>query len=291
MTSFATEGPISAYLKVDMGSLRVSVDDAGATSVEVVPADPANEKDRRAAEATEVSFDDGRLRVVGPTIGPIIFGRRYGAIDVSVRLAAGSQVEAQTSAGCITVEGELGDCRLKTSAGDIVLQDAADADLRTGVGSIDARRIGGDAYCSTGSGSVRIDRIDGRAEVKNANGDTQIGESGGPLRVKSANGAITVERAHGDVHATSANGSLRVGSVEQGTVELSTSIGRVQVGVAPGTAALLDLGTSFGAVRSELESVSQPGPHERRVEVRARTSAGDVEVLRAVVADDGEDGS
>jgi DUF4097 and DUF4098 domain-containing protein YvlB len=130
---------------------------------------------------------------------------------------------------------------------------------------------------------VRIDRIGGRAEVKNSNGDTRIGDSAGPLRVKSANGSITVGRARGDVTATTANGNVSVGSAESGAVSLKTSMGRIDIGIASGTAAMLDLSTTFGVVRNGLDATDQPAAGDRTVEIHAQTSAGDIDVVRVPV--------
>ena len=280
MTSFPTTGPISAAIDVQWGDVRVVARDDGATEVEVSPTDPSNEKDRRAADDTTVTCADGRLRVVGPRNLTGVFNKKYGSVQVSVRLAAGSELDAGTGLGTITVEGALGACRAKTSAGDVAVQDATSADLRTGMGVVAAREIAGEAYCKTGSGAVQIERIGGRAEVKNSNGDTRIGDSGGPLRVKSANGSITVGRARGDVNATTANGNLSIGSAESGAVQLKTSLGRIDIGVPGGTSALLDLSTSFG-----VDAAAAPGSGDRTVEVHAQTSAGDIDVVR-VAADD-----
>ena len=119
--------------------------------------------------------------------------------------------------------------------------------------------------------------------MKNSNGDTRIGQSGGALRVKSANGLISVDRAQGDVVATTANGNLRIGSAERGSVQLKTSLGRIEVGIPTGTSARLDLSTSFGVVRNDLDATDQPAAGERTVEVHAQTSAGDIDVVRVPV--------
>lgn len=281
MTSFPTTGPIAASLDITWGDLRVVASDDVVTVVDVAPTDPSNDKDRNAAEATTSTCTDGRLRVVGPRNMTGIFNKKYGSVQVDVRIPAGSELEALTGLGAVSVDGEVGALRVKTSAGDVRVHSATSADLRTGLGALVAREISGDAHCSTGSGEVQIERIGGRTEVKNSNGDTAIGDVGGPLRVKSANGHISVDRAHGDVVATTANGNLRLGSVEQGTVSLKTSLGRIEVGIPTGTTALLDLKTSFGAVRNELESAGQPTTGERTVEIHAQTSAGDIDVVRA----------
>jgi DUF4097 and DUF4098 domain-containing protein YvlB len=285
MTSFPSTGQIAASIDVQWGDIHVSAADTGATVVGVTPTDPANEKDCRAAEGTSVTCADGRLNVVGPKNRTGIINKRFGSVQVSVVLSPGSELDASSGLGVVSVQGALAGCRITTAAGDIRVEDATSAHLKTGMGVVVARDIAGEAYCSTGTGAVRIDRIGGPAEVKNSNGDTQIGESGGPLRVKSANGNVSIDVARADVHATTANGDLRVGSAESGSVQLKTSMGRIEVGIPTGTSALLDLSTSFGTVRNELDATSGPAAGERTVEVHAQTSAGDIDIVRVEIAE------
>jgi DUF4097 and DUF4098 domain-containing protein YvlB len=285
MPSFPTTGPVTASIDLQWGDIRV-VTGEDSTVVDVTPTDPSNEKDRRAADDTTVTCADGRLQVTGPKNRTGVFNKKYGSVQVSVRLATGSELDADTGLGTITVEGALGACRAKTSAGDVQVQDSESADLRTGMGLVAARDIAGEAFCKTGSGTVRIDRIGGRAEVKNSNGDTRIGDSGGPLRVKSANGSIAVGRARSDVMATTANGNVSIGSAESGAVSLKTSLGRIDIGIPSGTAALLDLSTTFGVVRNALDATDQPAVGDRTVEIHAQTSAGDIDVVRATDDDE-----
>jgi DUF4097 and DUF4098 domain-containing protein YvlB len=282
MTSFPTTGPVTASIDLQWGDIRVVAGEVGATVVEVTPSDPSNEKDRRAAEDTAVTCADGRLRVLGPKNRTGVFNKRYGSVQVSILLAAASELDAETGLGTVIVEGSVGACRIRSSAGDVQVQDASTADLRTGMGVVAARSIAGEAFCKTGSGAVHIDRVGGRAEVRNSNGDTRIGQSGGPLRVKSANGSITVGRALGDVTATTANGNLSIGSAECGAVALKTSMGRIEIGIPGGTSALLDLSTTFGVVHNGLDATAEPPAGERTVVIHAQTSAGDIDVVRAV---------
>lgn len=283
MTTFATAGPVSAHIDLALGDIRVATGAPDEVSVEVAPADPGTGKDRQAAAATQVAFSEGRLDVIGPR--PLLAGTRApGSVTVTVTLPSGSGLDAETAVGLVTVQGELGAVRARTSAGDIRVEDVATAELRAGMGAITARHVAGDARCSTGTGAVDIERIDGSATVKNSNGPTRIGDSGGPLRVKAANGDVTVDRARADVVATSANGRLRVGAAEQGSVHLRTSVGTITLGIAEGTAARLDLRTSFGRVRNELDPADAPAAEERILEVDAQTSAGDIVVVRAAAA-------
>lgn len=282
MTTFPTPSPIAASVEVQWGDIWIVASDGiTTTDVEVTPASAASEKDHLAAEATTVTFADGRLRVVGPKNRTGVFNKKYGAVQVRVHLPRGSALEAITGSGAVVTEGELGACRVKSAAGDLRIDDAASADLRTGMGSISAGSIAADLFCKTGTGPIRIERAGGRLEVRTANGDTWIGVAGGPVRVKAANGGISIDRAQGDVVASTPVGNLRVGSAEQGVVALKTSTGRIDVGIPWGTAALLELTTKFGAVNNELEATAAPSTTERFVEIQALTSAGDISIVRA----------
>ncbi|HYT38561.1 MAG TPA: DUF4097 family beta strand repeat-containing protein, partial [Acidimicrobiia bacterium] len=133
----------------------------------------------------------------------------------------------------------------------------------------------------TGSGAVRIDSLDGTAVVKNSNGDTWIGEITGDLRVNAANGKIVVDQAQATVAAKTANGDVRLRDVTRGAVVAETARGKVEIGIRDGVAAWLDLDTRFGTVQTELEAAERPAAGEAAVEVRARSSFGDITVRRA----------
>jgi DUF4097 and DUF4098 domain-containing protein YvlB len=128
---------------------------------------------------------------------------------------------------------------------------------------------------------ARIGAIDRDATIKNSNGDTWVGLAGRDLRVNSANGDIAVDRANGTVVAKTANGDVRLGAVTRGSVVAETGRGGLEIGIADGTAAYLDLQTQFGRVDSELESAEGPPAQADTVEVRGRTGLGDIRVRRA----------
>ena len=137
------------------------------------------------------------------------------------------------------------------------------------------------AELTTGSGAVRIDSLDGTAVVKNSNGDTWIGEITGDLRVNAANGKIVVEQAQAAVAAKTANGDVRLRDVTRGAVLAQTACGKVDIGIRDGVAAWLDLDTRFGTVQTELDAAERPAAGEDAVEVRARSSFGDITIRRA----------
>ena len=128
---------------------------------------------------------------------------------------------------------------------------------------------------------MRVGAVDGSAMIKGANGDTWIGDVSRDLRVIAANGSIAVDHSHANVVAKTANGDVRLGDVEGGTVVAQTALGKVDIGIREGIAAWLDLNTHFGKVDNELEAAGRPRPGEETVEVRARSSFGDISVRRS----------
>jgi DUF4097 and DUF4098 domain-containing protein YvlB len=290
MPTFDTPEPISVTVELGVGDLRIVASDRTDTLVEVRPSDPAKKADVTAAEQTRVEYASGRLLIKAPKSW-----RRYAphgggeSIDAQIELPAGSHLRGETGVAALRCQGRLGECRYKTGAGDIQLDQAGAVQLRTGIGDITLEQADGDAELSTGSGSVRIGRIGGAAVVKNSNGDTWIGEVTGNLRVNAANGRISVDRACETVAAKSANCDVRLGEVAHGTVLAETALGKVEIGIRDGVAAWLDLNTRYGNVHNDLDPGERPGPGEDAVEVRARPSFGDITINRSVAADSGKD--
>ena len=133
---------------------------------------------------------------------------------------------------------------------------------------------------TTGSGDVRVRELDSSAVIKNSNGDTWIGVADGELRVNAANGSIAVDAAHAGVVAKAANGDVRLGEVVRGSVVLETKLGDLEVGIRAGTAAWLDVSATAGRVHNALAAAGAPEPSTETVEVRARTTVGDVVIRR-----------
>jgi DUF4097 and DUF4098 domain-containing protein YvlB len=282
MPRYSTEGPITASIRIACGDIRLVAGDRQDATVAIAPSDANRSADVTAAADARVEYLDGNLRVISSknprVIGPM---KRTGSVQVTIELPAESHVDAVTGLGAIHSEGFLGECRVQTGAGDIRLAGTATLDATTGIGAIAVDHVTGNASCKTGSGSVRASTIDGSATIKNSNGDTWIGDVHKAIKVKASNGAVTVGRARGDVTAATANGDLLIGSVESGTVDLKTALGRIQAGIRVGTAARLDLHTSFGNVVNELDAADRPGPSEATVDITAQTSAGDIVIHRA----------
>ncbi|MFK8849998.1 DUF4097 family beta strand repeat-containing protein [Streptomyces sp. Ac-502] len=296
MPTFETPDPIIATLELECGTARITAGKRTDTVVEVLPRNGADDNDMRAVQQTQVTCSGGRLSVKTPKKRSL-FGKP-GAVEVSIELPAGSDVRGSTGLGHFHCEGRLGNVTLKTSLGDLQIDEATGGDLKTDLGDIRLDRSAGDVVI-TGAGRIEVGAVTGTATVKNGNGATRIAEAAGDLKVNAANGDISVGTARGSVGAKCANGrididvalagvdascstgGIRVGDVVRGRIDLRTSLGDLAVGVHEGTAAWLDLNTKYGAVRNELDSAAGPADSDETVEVHARTETGDVIVRRA----------
>ncbi|MBM2623774.1 DUF4097 family beta strand repeat protein [Actinoplanes sp. LDG1-06] len=275
MPEFDTPESITVTLDLAVGNLRVAASERTTTVVEVRPTDEHDESDVEAVGQVRVDYANGTLRVTGPK-RYFDFSRKTRSVDVNIELPLDSRVSAEFAAGGIRCEGRLGQSRFKSSAGDIWLERTGPLRLSTAAGHVTVDTVDGDAEITTHSGRMQIGEVNGSATIKNSNGETIIDAVTGDLRVRSANGDIAVERAGAGVDAKTANGNIRVGEVVRGQVTLGTSMGNLDVGIAPGTAAWLEVNTSFGHVRNEMQNATQPDDTDRIVEVRGRTSYGDI---------------
>ncbi|WP_407547757.1 DUF4097 family beta strand repeat-containing protein [Streptomyces sp. Pv4-95] len=296
MPTFETPEPIAATFELEVGTARITAGKRTDTVVEVLPRDGSDDNDVRAVQQTQVTCAGGRLTVKTPKKRSL-FGKP-GAIEVSVELPAGSDVRGTSAMGSFFCEGSLGKVTLKTSLGDLQVDEAAGADLKTDHGDIRLAHATGDVEV-IGSGRVEIGTVVGAATVKNGNGSTDIGEVTGGLKTNAANGDISVGIAHGNVGAKSANGRIEVavahagvdamssngrihvGDVTRGRIDLRTSVGDLEVGIHEGTAAWLDVNTKYGTVRNALGSAAGPADSDETVEVHARTAVGDIIIRRA----------
>jgi hypothetical protein len=280
MSSFETPGPIAATIELVLGDLRITAGERADTTVTVEPSDASNDEDRTAAEQTRVEYADGRLLVKAPKLRSWLPRRTGGSIGVTIELPTGSDVRATASLADFRFQGTLGECVIKTAIGRVEVDAARTLTVKSGAGDVAVDRVTGHAAVSLASGDLHARELDSTAVIKNSSGDAWIGMAGGDLTISSASGDIAVGVAAAGVTAKTARGDVRLGEIARGSAVLQTQLGDVEVGIREGTAAWLDLRASAGHVHNALEAADEPGPAADTVEVRARTTVGDVVVRR-----------
>jgi DUF4097 and DUF4098 domain-containing protein YvlB len=281
MHEFNTPQPISARLSLLAANVTLDAAERATTTVDVQPTDPDEPRDVELAERTSVSFDDGRLTVRAPRSGMWLSSKPRGSIELTVALPARSDVRAETAAGAFRITGALGACRLDTAMADVAIEHARTLRVNKAAGTVTIGEVAQDATVESATGEIEIARIGGAAKIDAANGGITIGSVDGDLKVSGANGDIVARRCGSSVAASTAFGSVRLESVAQGAVKADSARGDIEIGIVAGTAAWLDLNTTFGHAYSELDEAQSPADDERTVEVRASTAFGDITVRRA----------
>lgn len=234
MPTFATPGPVSVVIDLAVGDVSLVAADRTDTVVTVIAADPDNNLSIQAAQAVRADYAAGQLTIRQS----MPWYRSYSSsvpstlVGITVELPSGSQVHGQTALGAYRSQGELGECDLDVSNGD-----------------------------------VRLDTVTGA------------------LRVRGSNGSVLVRRADADVTVKTSNGSIVIGEVASGVVKLTTSVGAIEVGIRPGTAANIDARAKLGRVRNLLQSIDAPDTqattYANTVRIRARTNLEGITIRRA----------
>lgn len=281
MTTFRTPSPIILTLDVAVGDIRLTAGDVTETVVDVRPTDPGRTEDVRAAERTTVVQTDGEISVRGPKQKTLGLVGKVGSIDLSITLPTGSHLTGTTAMAEFRVDGRLGDCRVKTATGNLQFQQVRAFDGTTSAGDITVEAIAGTAELSSSTGQIRVGHLGGTATVKASNGRVLIGEVVGDLVVKSANGDVAVDIARANVSASTANGDVLVNDLVRGRASLKTGCGKIAVGIHSGTAAKLDLGSSFGRVNNSIPVADGPGTATDTLDLYAHTGLGDIDIRRA----------
>ncbi|MFE9095979.1 DUF4097 family beta strand repeat-containing protein [Streptomyces sp. NPDC007264] len=217
MQKFDTPAPISTVLDIPAGEIRLIAADRSDTTVEVLPSDASTSRDVKAAEEVRVAYGEGVLRIEVPEPKKRILGHS-GSVEVTVRLPAGSRVEAKASCGELRGVGRLGDVAFESAQATVKLDEA------------------GSARLVLQDGDVTVGRLTGAAEISTMRGD------------------LTVDEA------------------ARGTLTLRTEQGDITVGVARGTSAALDAGTSYGRIHNALKNADAA----HGLTVHATTVHGDI---------------
>jgi len=284
MPSFATPEPVLALVDVNGFVLTAYAGDRAETTVDLRPHNPARAADVELAEETTVNLAEGRLVVRSPRTTRSRLRHLFGGgprVDIRVQLPAGSALEVR-GWGDVTAEGPLDTVDIDTAMGDVDIDRAAGrVRAKTSMGDIRVGSAAGPADLRTAAGSVRVGRAGSDVTVRTSAGDVRVDDAEGELRLSTSAGDIRVERASSAVSAKASAGDIRLHSVRSGSVSAECAYGRLEIGIARGAAAWLDVEARHGVLRSELEPTDGPGEAETTVEIHARAGYGDIVLRRA----------
>lgn len=284
MHTFDTPGPLAVTVDLPGADTRFVASERPDTVVEV--SFDGTDPDR--AHQPRVELVNGRLMITAPE--PSGWGARWGlgflsrgwagGLRVDVALPAGSRITVDSRYGSVRAEGRLGECHVRTGYGEIRLDETGPVDLRSDSGDVVVDRVVGPAEIAAKSGSVHVRAVDGTATVTNHHGGIDIGEITGALRAAGTYGDLTVDRARADVSVRNAYGRVHIRELTGGVTTLTTTYGEIEVGLATGTAAWLDISSGTGTLHNHLDEHKSADGFDRTVTVHARTRDGDIVVRR-----------
>ncbi|MFI9601997.1 DUF4097 family beta strand repeat-containing protein [Streptomyces sp. NPDC052043] len=179
MQKFDTPAPISAVLDIPAGRVLFIAADRADTAVEVLPSNASKGRDTKAAEQTTVEYADGVLRI-GTSATKNQYLGPSGSIEVTVKLPAGSRVEAKTASAELRTVGRLGDVAFDGAYRQIKLDETASLRLTAVDGDVEVGRLGGPAEISTTRGDIRItEATGGKVVLRTQSGDITVGAAAG----------------------------------------------------------------------------------------------------------------
>lgn len=110
----------------------------------------------------------------------------------------------------------------------------------------------------------------GDVTFKGAAGDIKLDEAAN-VRLAVQAGDVSVGRLTGNAEVSAAKGDIAIAEAGEGSVVLSTQVGDLSVGAAPGVSAALDAGTTVGRIQNSLKNDG-----ETALTIRATTITGDI---------------
>jgi DUF4097 and DUF4098 domain-containing protein YvlB len=216
MQTFDTPTPISAVLDIPAGRIQFIAADRADTTVEVLPTDASKSRDVKVAEQTKVEYRDGVLRIEASAKNQLLGSS--GSIEVTVRLPAGSRVEAKAASAEFRAVGRFGDVALDLAHGEVKLDEAASVRLTVVAGDVAVGRLTGHAEITTAKGDIRIaEAVRGAIVLTTQAGDLSVGAAAGvsaSLDAGTSYGRIhnalknTDGTADLTIHATTAYGDI-----------------------------------------------------------------------------------
>jgi DUF4097 and DUF4098 domain-containing protein YvlB len=179
MQKYDTPTPISAVLDIPAGRIQLIAADRTDTTVEVLPANASKGRDVKAAEQTKVEYADGVLRIETLAAKHQILGPS-GSIEVTIKLPAGSRIEAKAASAEFRAAGRLGDVAFEGAHGTAKLDEATSVRLSALAGDVSVGRLGGPAEISTLQGDIHVaEAVRGTVVLRTQSGDVSVGAAPG----------------------------------------------------------------------------------------------------------------
>ena len=265
MNEFPISGPITAEIRLADGRVEILAEPRQTATVTVEPMEQTDQS-REAAARTTVELRGNKLVVHTPDRGSGWWKRKGSPVRLVIAVPAESSVELKIASADAVCDGTYRSVTAHIASGDVFID-----------------RTSGNVTVHTASGNVRANQVGGDLKIHSASGDSVIGLVDGAVQIHSASGHIEIKRACANVKANTASGDIKIGETRKGTVKVNSASGDLAVGVAAGTGVWMDLHSTSGRARSDLDAgASSTTSGGADLSLHLRTMSGDVHVHRAL---------
>ncbi|MFA9430483.1 DUF4097 domain-containing protein [Egicoccus sp. AB-alg2] len=266
--NFEITGQLRVDCRLTAGQVRILPAEPGHARVELTPHGEAGDELLRRAEVRLEESGRGRRRLVVHLPGRNLLSGVWsltgrGSVAVTIHCPPDSELQARTGAAGVQAQLDLANVDVVTGSGDVTLGDVT--------GSVAVR---------VASGRVRLGRVGGALDVDTGAGALDVVSVEGGVKIRTASGAIDLGRVGGHVKITAAAGDVRIACADHGQLAVTATTGNVDIGVPPGRGLHLDLSSTIGKVRSELDAAPEGVPGAPDLVLRVRSTTGDVTLRR-----------
>ena len=220
------------------------------------------------------------------------------AADVTV-VGVADRLETRTASGEVSVDQVIGRCVVQTASGDVSIAAAGDCDIRTASGEITVGTVSGSAQAQSTSGDVEIgspagnvnartvsgeitvrDLLAGRTELITVSGDVEVGIHAGTLT------AVDVNTVSGNTESDFEVSDEMPGAAADGgavTAEDPLDVAAQAWGSDPIDLDLEGPQTDAIPAPPEQDGHQPLAPDEKTLDLRIKTTSGDVRLRRAAL--------
>ncbi|MFL5790049.1 MAG: DUF4097 family beta strand repeat-containing protein [Actinomycetota bacterium] len=256
---YDTPGGLEVDIQLGAGDIEVDVRDAASTTVEIDGYDNETPPTVRCDPAPGGGYRltiEHRVKRKWFAIG--------GGLNIRLVVPPGTTVDGASGAADLNAHGTLAALTFRTGSGDLRFDDIdGDVQLTCASGDIEGRSVGGHLGFKGASGDIDVGTVTRGATIRSASGDIRIGRLDGPTIITVGSGDVTLRQ------------------IGPGSVNVRAISGDVEVAVRSGLGVWLDVSSTSGDVRSNLDPDRDGSGETADLELTLNTVAGDITVDRA----------
>jgi DUF4097 and DUF4098 domain-containing protein YvlB len=177
-------------------------------------------------------------------------GASNGSGELRLRVPEGTDLVLGTLSGAVRVSGRAGATVVSTASGDISVEQALTADLRSISGKIDVGICAGRCRLASASGKLQASRT-GQAEVSTVSGNVDLKMADGEVKVRTTSGKVDVCSAGAHdvlVHTISGSVKVRVPEDVRPEARIRSFSGKPRIDVEQGSDCSVAVSTFSGKV-------------------------------------------